>query len=237
MRIWDIDPGFLNDRSLLGEHRELHGIASILIHHKKGYSRHPETRRWQDRLAALAVRHGLLVAEMALRGFNHRSPLPPLLGEVAWPSCCIDSPAAQYGLLGRKYHGKPSGRLPLPRNRQELWARHKYSLMARSYAEYRRLGHRVAIGEIGFELLAAELVTWLRLPPPPGELGNALCHMWGHVSAQAGPLPETLPPPLLLAEIQRLAMGPGGPEYIRHSTALGELGCWCGKGDGGLPIL
>jgi len=26
MRIWDIDPGFLNAQSLLGEHRELHGI-------------------------------------------------------------------------------------------------------------------------------------------------------------------------------------------------------------------
>ena len=29
MRIWDIDPGFLNDKSLLGEHRELHGLMSI----------------------------------------------------------------------------------------------------------------------------------------------------------------------------------------------------------------
>lgn len=29
MRIWDINPGYLNRQSLLGDHRELHGIVSI----------------------------------------------------------------------------------------------------------------------------------------------------------------------------------------------------------------
>ena len=46
MRIWDIHPGYLNNQSLLGEHRELHGIVSILVNKKKGYSQHPETKRW-----------------------------------------------------------------------------------------------------------------------------------------------------------------------------------------------
>ena len=67
MRIWDIDAGFLNDQSLLGEHRELHGIHSIITNHKSGYSRHPETLRWVSHLPALEVRHGLLVEEMLLR--------------------------------------------------------------------------------------------------------------------------------------------------------------------------
>jgi len=31
MRLWDINPGYLNRQSLLGEHRELHGIVSILV--------------------------------------------------------------------------------------------------------------------------------------------------------------------------------------------------------------
>jgi len=35
MRIWDIHPGYLNRQSLLGEHRELHGIFSIITN-KKG---------------------------------------------------------------------------------------------------------------------------------------------------------------------------------------------------------
>lgn len=43
MRVWDIDPGYLNDKSLLGEHREIHAVHVILTQGKKGYARHPET--------------------------------------------------------------------------------------------------------------------------------------------------------------------------------------------------
>ena len=34
MRIWDVPAGYLNRQSLLGEHRELHGIYSILTNGK-----------------------------------------------------------------------------------------------------------------------------------------------------------------------------------------------------------
>jgi hypothetical protein len=30
MRVWDADPGYLNRQSLLGEHREIHAILSIV---------------------------------------------------------------------------------------------------------------------------------------------------------------------------------------------------------------
>ena len=43
MRIWDLSPGYLNRGSLLGEHRELHGLHSIIVNGKKGYANHPET--------------------------------------------------------------------------------------------------------------------------------------------------------------------------------------------------
>ena len=232
MRIWDIDPGFLNDQSLLGEHRELHGIASILIHHKKGYSRHPETLRWRDHLPALAQRHGLQVAEMRLRGFNHHSPLPEVSGATGWPPVFIDLPAHQYTLLGHKYLGKAQGRLPLPRNPQELWARHKYSVMARDYNSYRRYGKLVAARQLDFDRLAAELVAWLRKPPPPEALVNGLTHMWGYVGAASALQPAALAPDALLAEIQRLAMAPDGAAYLRHSTALGELAGWLQRQEG-----
>ena len=75
MRIWDIEPRRLCRQHLLGEHRELHGLWNILTLDKKGYSRHPETRRWVGKLAALFARHVQLVAEMERRGFTHRSPL------------------------------------------------------------------------------------------------------------------------------------------------------------------
>ena len=75
MRIWDVPPDFLCRNHLLGEHRELHAIWSVITQDKKGYSRHPETLRWRGKLAALYKRHEELVAEMSSRGYSHRSPL------------------------------------------------------------------------------------------------------------------------------------------------------------------
>ncbi len=75
MRIWDIEPSKLCRQHLLGEHRELHAIWSILVNRKKGYSRHPETLRWKGKLLALYKRHEKLVKEMEKRGYNHNSHL------------------------------------------------------------------------------------------------------------------------------------------------------------------
>ena len=75
MRIWDIEPEKLCRSHLLGEHRELHAIWSVLTQNKKGYSRHPETLRWKGKLKALYLRHEKLVKEMSQRGYNHYSPL------------------------------------------------------------------------------------------------------------------------------------------------------------------
>ena len=75
MRIWDISPKKLCRNHLLGEHRELHAIWSVLVNGKKGYSRHPETLRWKGKLKALYGRHEALVSEMAARGYRHLSPL------------------------------------------------------------------------------------------------------------------------------------------------------------------
>lgn len=75
MRVWDVPPDFLCRSHLLGEHRELHAIWSVITQGKKGYSRHPETLRWKGKLAALYRRHEELVTEMSARGYTHRSPL------------------------------------------------------------------------------------------------------------------------------------------------------------------
>ncbi|ADI74947.1 conserved hypothetical protein [Methanohalobium evestigatum Z-7303] len=75
MRIWDIPPDKLCRNHLLGEHRELHALWSIIINNKKAYSNHPETLRWKDKLRALHLRHEKLVEEMDKRGYNHQSPL------------------------------------------------------------------------------------------------------------------------------------------------------------------
>ncbi len=226
MRIWDLDPGYLNDRSLLGEHRELHGIFSILANHKKGYSRHPETLRWLDRLPALSLRHSLQVAEMELRGFRHHSPLSPTpSGPLVWPAVFLDLPAGQYEILRAKYQDRPPGRIPLPGNLQQLWASHKYSVMARSPAEYRRLGPLVARGGVGFAELADILVLLLRVTPSPGRMRNAVQHLRGYLSDHSLPNPESNDLPRLLGEIGRLARELN-IKYLLESTALGELRGW-----------
>lgn len=81
MRIWDIAPKQLCRNHLLGEHRELHAIWSILTQGKKGYSFHPETKRWSGKLKALYVRHDRLVQEMRIRGYHHRSPLEKIMAK------------------------------------------------------------------------------------------------------------------------------------------------------------
>jgi hypothetical protein len=103
MRIWDLDPACLCRAHLLGEHRELHALWSILTQDKRGYRAHPETRRWKGRLAALYGRHDGLVAEMIRRGYRHASPLDPALATgVAVQDLYVDSPDRQRELLRAK---------------------------------------------------------------------------------------------------------------------------------------
>ena len=103
MRIWDIAPRDLCAQHLLGEHRELHGLWNILTQDKRGYRRHPETRRWEGRLAALYARHEALVVEMLRRGYRHASPLDAGLASGSdTQDTYVDSPAAQRRILRDK---------------------------------------------------------------------------------------------------------------------------------------
>ena len=225
MRIWDIDAGFLNDKSLLGEHRELHGIYSIIINGKSGYSRHPETLRWVSHLPALVIRHELLVEEMKLRGFKHHSPLGKDTLTPDWPLIFIDQPAEQYRLLQDKYVEKKEGRIPLPRNIQELWASHKYSVMARAPDTAKTIGKLVASGEISFDNLARKLVFLLRTSPTRGRHANAVSHMWGYVTDYSQVDPQELTSSELLHEIQ-VESRKHNITYLLCSTSIGELNFW-----------
>ncbi len=227
MRVWDVDPGYLNRQSLLGEHREIHAVFSIIENEKRGYARHPETLRWVGRLPALAHRHNLVVSEMALRGYRHHSPVDAQ-GKAEWPETFVNSPGEQLVLLGIKYREREPGRIPLPRNTQQLWAQHKYSVLARDPEAYRRIGRLLAQPDSSLEvdLLAAELVGYLRDEPPAGRLQNALQHLWGYVAdvdSSAGGAP--LSALELIDRIRRLSVS-GNVSYLIESTALSDLHAW-----------
>jgi len=228
MRIWDVDPGYLDRQRLLGEHRELHGLYNILTQGKKGYSRHPETLRWVGHVDALVLRHEQLVEEMTLRGYNHQSPLSISAesSPVSWPEIFINTPSEQYELLRGKQVVE-QGRIPLPDSRRTLWAQHKYSSMARDPHRYKSIGPEVASKSITFEELADLLVQILRIPPLPGRIMNALQHMSGYIKnrdVSAVPFDENTSAVLL--DYIRKGVTDEDIDYLNNSTALGELGVW-----------
>jgi len=230
MRVWDINPGYLNRQSLLGEHRELHGIVSIIRDNKKGYSNHPETLRWVGYGWALRQRHKLLVAEMELRGYQDKSPVLLRSKPELWPAVYIDSPARQISILKKKYKARESGRIPLPGNAQELWAQHKYSVMARDINAYKEIGKRVTTrsGLKEIDAIALELASILRIPPEKKLIENTLLHMWGYVSKyspMSGDKIKKLSMRVLLISIQQLAFS-NNIKYLLESTALSELKAW-----------
>ena len=230
MRIWDINPGYLNRQSLLGEHRELHGIVSIIVNKKKGYSRHPETVRWVGCGWALRQRHRLLAAEMSLRGFRDKSPVVTRSCIGLWPETYVDEPFRQFQILEEKYKAKEQGRIPLPKNAQQLWRHHKYSTLARDVNLYKKLGKDVSHMKPhdDFSELAKMLTELLRKPPSVGGLRNALQHMWGYVS-DFSPAPkgevDSWSLSRLLKETQQHALKNEEP-YLLSSTALSELMVW-----------
>ena len=103
MRIWDLEPNRLCRKHLLGEHRELHAIWSVLVNKKSGYATHPETLRWAGKLHALYRRHEALVAEMNRRGYSHRSSLSQDLATGdSVQSVFVDTIERQYEILRAK---------------------------------------------------------------------------------------------------------------------------------------
>ena len=230
MRVWDINPGYLNRQSLLGEHRELHGIVSIIRHNKKGYSKHPETLRWTGYGWALKQRHNLLVAEMSLRGYKDRSPVLLRSNPGIWPKVYIDPPATQLSILAEKYRSLQPGRIPLPKNTQQLWAQHKYSVMARDITAYKSIGKKASSknGSKTTHDVALELSTLLKKPPKKRLIKNTLLHMWGYVSqykAISGKELAALSTKNLLKIIQQSALD-NNVKYLLESTSLSELNAW-----------
>lgn len=228
MRVWDVSPGYLNRGSLLGEHRELHGLHSILLHGKKGYSHHPETVRWVGCIDALARRHALLAAEMRLRGYVDRTPLQIDPERTKWPVVFVTPPLEQVELLRSKYVDRATGRIPLPKSIATMWAQHETSVLARDAELHRSFARRAAraSGRRDFAALAQELILALRRTPNRRGRSLAIERMWSlvarHATAEDRRIAEQ-------SEVGRLAKTQELAHRLRErrlleSTALGELG-------------
>jgi hypothetical protein len=73
MRQWNVDPKFLCNQHLLGEHVEHHMFAGCLL---KGISLRGYIEKGLVEVHRLQKRHNQLVGEMKRRGMNHKSPFP-----------------------------------------------------------------------------------------------------------------------------------------------------------------
>lgn len=235
MRVWDVHPGYLSRTRLLGEHREIHAVWVVITEEKRGYAAHPETIRWRGHLGELYKRHALVVAEMKLRGYRHKSPL--LGGEgidVETPLSFVDRPSSQFLLLAKKYGHGERGRIPLPVRGYDFWAHHKYSVMARGYDKYREVSSlsqkkgRLLIGE------AQEMVEVVYGILKNRPEGSAIENTWQHVIGyfkEVVPssvreewlhyIPETLE---LLSHLIYEEAREKGIDYIEHSTLLADPG-------------
>lgn len=230
MRIWDIDPGYLNTDQLLSEHRILHETVAVLTARRPGMINSQETSRWFGFGWALRQRHKLLVAEMNLRGYADITSVLTRSGKETWPDLERDEPIAQLQMLADLYLEQEPGRIPLPANAHQFWAQHKYSVLARSQAACRRIGKRVAEYRRNddFADLAFQLTHTMRKPPTESGIRSALQHMWGHVSGDGDAMDSEVllqAPTKLLREIQHRAIDQREP-CLMASTALGELQAW-----------
>jgi uncharacterized protein YbgA (DUF1722 family) len=235
MRVWDIHPGYLSNQSLLGQHVEIHALHSIIYNGKRGYASHPETIRWQGRLPELAAVHNLTVREMTLRGFTHKSPLPPSLEPTAdGRRPYVDSPAAQFDILLHKYMAKgQQGRIPLPENSSRFWAHHKYSVMARNYRYYKEMQAALKdsrdLPVTDGNIFIDRVLALMELETSAGALRNVTDHLWGYFKKEATEEEKSayfsIPPaeaPAQVAYLFQLARK-YRQNYLLHSTVFADI--------------
>ena len=72
MRMWMVDPKIMCRKHLLGEHVELHMFVGTI---QKGVSLNGYVTRGLVDTSQITSRHEILVEEMLIRGYNHKSPL------------------------------------------------------------------------------------------------------------------------------------------------------------------
>jgi len=73
MRMWSVNPEFLCQKHLCGEHVECHMFVGTI---KKGISIKGYIEKGLVNPAGIILRHDALADEMICRKMNHKSPIP-----------------------------------------------------------------------------------------------------------------------------------------------------------------
>jgi len=226
-----IHPGYLGNESLLNEYRLLRAATTTEFRETEPEKELSIIRQWRDHSSAAGIRFQWLAAELDFRGVTRKLPEMQMQGlrkPHRWPQS-IARPALQLDAISENRDDIKTARIAFPKNAQQAWAQHKYSIMARDNELYRELGPRVAATktESGFADVMDDLTYALRIIPGEGGIRNAAQHMWGHVSDNKKVDPDfgdwTLT--RLLSEIKRRAVNQK-EKYLLHSTALTELQTW-----------
>lgn len=89
MRMWMVDPKVLCRQHLLGEAREMHTLAGIILHNKRLSGTKYITTGLVE-VHNIKKRHDELAKEMTSRGYCHKSPLPEV---QLWTEGHVDSNA------------------------------------------------------------------------------------------------------------------------------------------------
>jgi hypothetical protein len=230
-QILDIHPGYLGNQHIADEYCFLQTVLTGHSDRATRASAKQGLQQWPKYSWAAYHRYCWLEAELNFRGIVQQPPqtkFEKIGNENLWPeSSC--TPAQQFKVISEMRIHADTARLPIPKNAQQVWAQHKYSIMARNNNLYREMGQKVAglKTELEFADLLDELTYILRLQPSEGGLRNAAQHMWGHVSGNEKVDKDFVDWPLsrLLREIIFRVIDQE-ETYLLHSTALTELQTW-----------
>ncbi len=169
----------------------------------------------------------VVTSELSLRGVRTdelahlRIDAPP-----TWPRVSTPVLTEEW----QKIASEGGGRIPPAKRVTDLWAQHKYSLMARDPNRGREIGAALGAQDptLTIETLLPELVTMLRTPPGEGTLRDAVMHMWGYVVPTArarGLTADFANVPTTVARIAEIALEDPA-SYLANSTALTDLAVW-----------
>jgi len=226
--IFDIQPGYLDNQQLKFEFNFLQALLEPGYQYNEIELSDAELQRWSECLPAAEVRLRQVSAELNFRGSTflvaprkkHES-----IQSSCWPDLRITL-TEQVQLIENSSNGIAQARIPIPLNEQQLWAQHKYSIMARDQNLYTQIGPALVgkNSQTRFDELLPVLNSAMRNIPIEGGIKNALQHMWGHVSERTettGNI-DNWSFDKFLEQIQVFAKKKSD-KYLLQSTALTEL--------------